>query len=142
MVLLSCRNTRIIIRNMTSNNLTLSCAIYYRAPRYGGVRTWVQGLLARRERTLAEASNLMGCKPYRLYKSCAPHGGDVCSMQGVPQWRLWAPYVDPLQCCMFFYRDPNYLQPILSPWGYLPQDSGGSTVLHSDKKKSGYTVEY
>ncbi len=58
---------------------------------------------------------------------CTPHGGDVCSMQGVPQWRLWAPYGDPLQCCMCFYRDPNYLQPILGPWGFLPQDNSGST---------------
>ncbi len=58
-----------------------------------------------------------------------------------PQWTLWVPYGDPLQCCMCFYRDPNYLQPILIPWGYLPQDNSGSTVLHSDKK-SGYTVEY
>ncbi len=22
-----------------------------------------------------------------------------------PQWTLWAPYGDPLQCCMCFYRD-------------------------------------
>ena len=28
-----------------------------------------------------------------------------------PQWTLWAPYGDPLQCCMCFYRDPkNVLQ--------------------------------
>ena len=37
-------------------------------------------------------------------------------------------------CCMCFYRDPNYLQPIMGPWGYLPQHNSGSTVLHSDKK--------
>ncbi len=54
---------------------------------------------------------------------------------------VMAPYGDPLQCCMCFYRDLNYLQPILIPGGYLPLDSGGSTVLLSDKK-SGYTVEY
>ncbi len=29
--------------------------------------------------------------------------------------------------------DPNYLQPILNPGGYLSLDSGGSTVLLSDK---------
>ncbi len=32
--------------------------------------------------------------------------------RGVPQWTLWAPYGDPLQCCMCFYsmyRDPNNL---------------------------------
>ena len=63
-----------------------------------------------------------------------PHGGDICSMQGVPQWRLWAPYGDPLQCCMCFYRDPNCLQPILCPGGYLPLEICGSTVLQSDKK--------
>ena len=63
-------------------------------------------------------------------------------MQGVPQWRLWAPYGDPLQCCTCFYRDPNCLQPILSPGGYLPLEICGSTVLQSDKKKSGYTVQY
>ena len=51
-----------------------------------------------------------------------PHGGDICSMQGVPQWRLWAPYGIPMQCCLYFYRDPNYLQPFLSPGGYLPLD--------------------
>ncbi len=54
--------------------------------------------------------------------------------RGVPQWRLWVPYGDPLQCCMCFYRDPNYLQPILNPGGYLLLHSGGSTVLLSDKK--------
>ncbi len=26
-----------------------------------------------------------------LSKAWTPHGNDVCSMQGVPQWRLWAP---------------------------------------------------
>ncbi len=36
----------------------------------------------------------------------------------------------------------NYLQPSLNPGGYLPLDSGDSTALLSDKKKSGYTVEY
>ncbi len=29
-----------------------------------------------------------------------------------PQWTLWAPCGDSLQCCMCFYRDANYLQPI------------------------------
>ena len=37
-------------------------ATYHRAPRYGGVRTWVEDLLARGERALPEASNLMGYK--------------------------------------------------------------------------------
>ena len=40
-------------------NLLLS-ATYHRAPRYGGVRTWVEGLLACGTRALAEASNLVG----------------------------------------------------------------------------------
>ncbi len=30
------------------------------APRYGGVRTWVEGLLVCEDRVFAEASNLMG----------------------------------------------------------------------------------
>ncbi len=51
-----------------------------------------------------------------------------------PQWTLSAPYGDPLQCCMCFRRDLNYLQPILNPGGYLPLGSGGSTVLLSDKQ--------
>ena len=62
--------------------------------------------------------------------------------RGVPQWILWASYGNPLQCCMCFYRDQNYLQPILNPGGYLPLHSGCSTVLLSDKKKSCYSVEY
>ncbi len=72
-----------------------------------------------------------------LQSTYAPHGGDVCSMQRdveCPQWTLWAPYGDPMQCCMCFYRDPNYLQPNLSPRGYLPLDFCGSTVLLSDKE--------
>ena len=35
-------------------------ATYHRALRYGGERTLVKGLLARREHVLVEASNLMG----------------------------------------------------------------------------------
>ncbi len=38
----------------------LSHATYHRAPSYDGVRTWVEDLLACGERTLAEASKLMG----------------------------------------------------------------------------------
>ncbi len=38
----------------------LSHATYHRAPRYGGMRTWVEGLLTRGTRMLAEASNLVG----------------------------------------------------------------------------------
>ncbi len=63
-----------------------------------------------------------------------PHGGDICSMQGVPQWRLWAPYGIPMQCCMYFYRDPNYLQPILSLEAIFHWIKCGSTVLLSYKK--------
>ena len=40
----------------------LSRATYHRAPRYGGVRTRVEGLLARGNHALAEASNLVGYK--------------------------------------------------------------------------------
>ncbi len=29
--------------------------------------------------------------------------------RGVAEWTLWVPYWDPLQCCMCFYRDPNYI---------------------------------
>ena len=60
-----------------------------------------------------------------LYIQC--HSTVVMSVlcRGIPQWILW--------CCLCFYRDPNYLQPILNPGGYLPQHSGGSTVLLSDK---------
>ncbi len=55
--------------------------------------------------------------------------------EGFHSGTIWvAPYGDPLQCCMCFYRDPNYLQPILNPGGYLPLHSGGSTVLLSNKK--------
>ncbi len=42
----------------------LSRATFPGAPSYGGVRTWVEGSQARGNRTLAEASNLLG---YRLY---------------------------------------------------------------------------
>ncbi len=41
----------------------LSRATYQRAPRYGGVRTWVEGPQARGNRALAEVSNLL----YKLY---------------------------------------------------------------------------
>ncbi len=67
----------------------------------------------------------------RLFYEESVHSGHYGEC---PQWTLWAPYGDPLQCCMCFYRDPNYLQPILIPGGYLPLHSGGSTVLLSDKK--------
>ncbi len=52
----------IIIINGLMIFFILSRATYHRAPRYGGVRTWVEGLLARGNRALAEASNLMGYK--------------------------------------------------------------------------------
>ena len=35
---------------------------YHRAPRYGDMRTWMEGLLAGGTRSLAEASNLVGYK--------------------------------------------------------------------------------
>ena len=48
---------------------------------------------------------------YKIYISFTFPSGDVCSMKRVstvdtrecPQWTLWAPYGDPLQCCMCFY---------------------------------------
>ncbi len=36
------------------------------APSYNGVRTWVEGSQTRRDRALAEASNLLGYKEYTL----------------------------------------------------------------------------
>ncbi len=38
----------------------MSCATYPGAPRYGGVRTWIEGSKAHGNRALAEASNLRG----------------------------------------------------------------------------------
>ena len=48
----------------------LSRATYPGAPSYGGVRAWVEGSQARRNRTLAEASNLLG------YKACVNYCTD------------------------------------------------------------------
>ena len=42
-----------------ANNILLR-ATFHRAPSYGGVRTLVEDLLARRTRAVAEASNLRG----------------------------------------------------------------------------------
>ena len=42
-------------------------ATYHRAPKYGGVRTWVEGLLACGHHALAGASNLLGYKEYTPY---------------------------------------------------------------------------
>ncbi len=48
--------------NWLAHDNILSRATYHRAPRYGGMRTRMEGLLARGNHTLAEASNLMGYK--------------------------------------------------------------------------------
>ncbi len=82
--------------------------------------------------------------PYMLPYNYMLPSGHVCSMlECSTSWsighHIWG---YPLQCCMCFFRDPNYFATYFEPWGFLPLHSGGSTVLLSDKKKSGYTVEY
>ena len=68
--------------------------------------------------------------------------GHFCSVKRVSTVdTIWAPYGDPLQGCMCFYRDPNYLQPILNPGGNC------HCILVAAQyclmiKKSGYTIEY
>ena len=55
-------------RPKTWNFKILSRATFPGAPSYGGVRTWVESSLAREDRALADASNLLGCKEYALYQ--------------------------------------------------------------------------
>ena len=57
---------------MLEHNI-LSRATFPGAPSYNGVRTWVEGSQARGNRTLAEASNLLGYKEYAL-----THTPDQC----------------------------------------------------------------
>ncbi len=53
--------------NTSLYNYILSHAIFPGAPSYTGVRTWAEGSQACGKRALAETSNLLGYKEYRLY---------------------------------------------------------------------------
>ncbi len=100
------------------NMYILSRATYHRAPRYGFVRTWVEGLLAHGTCVLAEASNQVGysCLTLTMYHTITrPMVGhnDILGYKYVSFW--------------WFFR----LQEILQ-WYLFDGWNPSSEVLHSD----------